>query len=56
MNNEQERALSELRAAASVIHKNIGGKAGTSGEKIYGQAYNRCVALGIKPKLRKKYT
>lgn len=55
MNDYQERLLRQLDSATNVIRKQIGGKGGSSAEKVYGQAYEACVAAGLKPSLRKKY-
>lgn len=52
---QAEKALRKLELAASNLRKTIGGKAGDGAENNYGQAYNECVKLGIKPMLRKKY-
>lgn len=55
MSEDVERLLSNLNSASSAIKKSIGGKAGESAEKVYGQAYQALVKAGVKPALRKKY-
>lgn len=46
--DEQERALRDLESASNNLRKASGGKVGESAEKLYGQAYTRCYALGLK--------
>lgn len=46
--DEQEKALRDLDAASNALRKASGGKVGESAEKLYGQAYARCYALGLK--------
>lgn len=55
MSDNDERILRDLESAASAVRKGIGGKAGESSEKKYGQAYNAAVTAGLKPKLKQKY-
>lgn len=55
MTDEQERALRNLESAASAVKRGVGGKAAEGMEKKYGQAYQECVKLGIKPQIRKRY-
>ena len=55
VNEQAEKALRKLELASSTLRKTIGGKAGDGAENTYGQAYNECVKLGVKPVLRKKY-
>lgn len=52
---EKDKLLRNLDSAASSIRKGVGGKAAEGFEKKYGQAYQNCVKVGIKPQLRKKY-
>jgi hypothetical protein len=53
--DEQERALRDYRAASTNINKAVGGKAADGYEKMYSQAYQQCVRLGVFPQIRKKY-
>lgn len=46
--DEQEKALRDLNSAMDAIRKTAGGKAGDAAEKRYGEAYQRCYALGLK--------
>lgn len=55
MSDYEERLLRQLDSASGNIRKQMGGKSGSSAEKVYGQAYEACVAAGIKPIIRKKY-
>lgn len=48
LTDEQEKALRDLNSAAEALKKSVGGKAGESLEKKYGEAYRRCYALGLK--------
>lgn len=48
LTDEQEKALRDFEAAGNNLRKAAGGKAGESAEKLYGQAYARCYALGLK--------
>lgn len=52
---QKERMLRNLDSASSAMRKAVTGKAGEGFEKKYGQAYQECVKLGLKPQLRKKY-
>lgn len=45
---EQEKALRDLDTASNNLRKAAGGKVGETAEKLYGQAYARCYALGLK--------
>lgn len=45
---EQERALRDFEAASNNLRKAAGGKVGETAEKLYGQTYARCYALGLK--------
>lgn len=56
MSEEAEKALRDFNAASSNVRKSLGGKQGDAAEKLYGQTYAVLVRLGIKPKLRGKYT
>lgn len=49
-----EKALHEYNQAASKLGK-LNGKAGPGSEAVYAQAYQRLVALGVKPQIRGKY-
>jgi hypothetical protein len=55
MSEDNEKLLRNLEQASSLVRKALGGKAGESNEKIYGQAYRACVRAGIKPMLKGKY-
>lgn len=55
MSENNERILRDLESAASAMRKGVGGKAGESNEKKYGQAYTAAVAAGLKPRLKQKY-
>lgn len=55
MQEDNERLISNFNAATSSLKKIAGGKAGEGIEKVYGQAYQQLVKVGIKPQLRKKY-
>jgi hypothetical protein len=48
LTDEQEKALRELNSATEALKKSVGGKAGESIEKKYGEAYKRCYQLGLK--------
>lgn len=48
MTDEQERALRELDSASTALKKSVGGKAGETLEKKYGEAYAKCYKLGLK--------
>lgn len=45
---EQERALRELDTASTNLKRAVGGKAGETLEKKYGEAYAKCYKLGLK--------
>lgn len=45
---EEEQALKELESASANLKRAVGGKAGETLEKKYGEAYSRCYKLGIK--------
>lgn len=45
---EDEKALRDLQSAIDAVRKVAGGKAGDAAEKKYGEAYQRCYALGLK--------
>lgn len=45
---EEERALRELDSASTNLKKAVGGKAGETLEKKYGEAYAKCYKLGLK--------
>lgn len=49
--SEQEDALRALESAAKAIRASKTPKA----ESDYGSAYRKCVALGVKPKLKSKW-
>lgn len=53
--DQKERLLRNLDAAATALKRQTGGKTGEGAEKVYGQAYRECVKVGIKPKIRKRY-
>jgi uncharacterized protein YukE len=55
MNEEQERALRNLDSASAAVKRGVGGKAAEGFEKKYGQAYQECVKLGVKPQIKKRY-
>lgn len=55
MSDENEKLISNFNAATSTLKKITGGKAGEGAEKVYGQAYQQLVKVGIKPQIRKKY-
>lgn len=55
MQETGEKLLSNLNAASTNIRRVVGGKAGEGAEKVYGQAYQALVKVGLKPQLRKKY-
>lgn len=55
MSEDSERLISNFNSASNSLKKIAGGKAGESIEKVYGQAYQQLVKVGIKPQLRKKY-
>lgn len=46
--DEDHRALRDLDTASNNLKRGVGGKAGESAEKAYGQAYRRCYQLGLK--------
>ena len=48
LTDEQEKALRDFEAASNNLKKAAGGKVGETAEKLYGQAYARCYALGLK--------
>ena len=52
---EKDRLLRNLDSASSSIRKAVSGKAAEGFEKKYGEAYQNCVKVGLKPQLRKKY-
>ena len=45
---EQEKALRELELASNNLKRAVGGKAGETLEKKYGEAYAKCYKLGLK--------
>lgn len=49
-----EKALMAFNTAASKLGK-LNGKAGPGSEAAYAGAYQRLVALGVKPQIRGKY-
>jgi len=58
MNDQEERALRALDTATANLGKlgsstNVGKRNGI--EAVYGQAYQMCVRLGLRPQLRAKY-
>ena len=55
MQETGEKLFSNFNAASTNIRRSIGGKAGEGAEKVYGQAYQALVKVGLKPQLRKKY-
>ena len=55
MNDTNEKLLKELESAAVAVRRGTGGKAGDGAEKKYGEAYRRCVQVGMKPRLKSKY-
>jgi hypothetical protein len=54
MTDEIVKAIAEYDKAASKLGK-LNGKAGPGSEAVYAAAYQRLVALGVKPQLRGKY-
>ena len=56
MSEDKDRLLRDLESAAVAMRRGVGGKAGDGPEKVYGQAYRKCVQAGIKPKLKSKYS
>lgn len=52
---EAERLERSMSNVSSTIRKAIGGKAGESAEKLYGQTYSELVRAGLRRPLRKKY-
>lgn len=55
MSDNNERLISNFNSASTSLKKITGGKAGEGIEKVYGQAYQQLVKVGLKPQLRKKY-
>ena len=56
MTDEQAPPPHAFRNASDGIRKGLGMKqGGAAAEKRYGQTYEACVALGLKPKIRNKY-
>jgi hypothetical protein len=55
MSETNEKLLRELEVAAVAVRRGTGGKAGEGAEKKYGEAYRKCVQVGIKPRLKSKY-
>ena len=53
---DTERLEWDFANASSNLRKIVGGKAGSGVEKTYGEAYAALVRVGLKPKLRRKYT
>lgn len=53
--DEKDKILRNFETASNAIRKVTGGKAGEGIEKRYGQAYQDCVKVGLKPQIRKKY-
>lgn len=54
MSDEIVKAQQAFDLAASKLGK-LNGKAGPGSEAVYAAAYQRLVALGVKPQLRGKY-
>ena len=48
LTKEQESALRELEFASTNLKRAVGGKAGETLEKKYGEAYAKCYKLGLK--------
>lgn len=48
LTKEQEAALRELEFASTNLKRAVGGKAGETLEKKYGEAYAKCYKLGLK--------
>ena len=55
MTDEQEKALRDFNSARQALQKVGAGKAAQGYENAYGEAYQRCVRLGLMPQIRKKY-
>ena len=55
MTDEQEKALRDLNSAWQALQRGVGGKTAQGYENAYGEAYQRCVRLGLKPQIRQKY-
>ena len=54
MTDEIIKAKAAFDLAASKLGK-LNGKAGSGSEAAYSQAYQRLVALGVKPQIKGKY-
>lgn len=52
---EVDRLERSMSSASNNLRKVVGGKAGESVEKVYGQTYTALVRAGLRPRLRKKY-
>lgn len=48
LTREEESALRDLDIASANLKKAVGGKAGETLEKKYGEAYKKCYKLGLK--------
>lgn len=55
MSEDNDRLLSDFNAASNNIKKSVGGKSGEGAEKLYGQAYQALVKVGLKQPLKRKY-
>lgn len=48
LTKEEESALRELDMASTNLKRAVGGKAGETLEKKYGEAYAKCYKLGLR--------
>lgn len=55
MATDADALWSAYNKAAAELKKGLGGKPGSSAEKVFGQAYMSLVKAGLAPALRKKY-
>ncbi len=55
MNEEQEKAFRNYEAARKGVNGQQVGKKGNAAEIVYGEAYQRLVALGLVRQIRSGY-
>jgi hypothetical protein len=55
MTDEQDRALREYNGLRDRLSKSAAGKQSQGLENMYGQAYQRLVALGLRSQIGLKY-
>lgn len=53
--DQQEKAVRAYESAWMALKRSTGGKTAQGLENSYGEAYQLCVRLGIRPQIRMKY-